>query len=45
MKILPKFWQKALFGAVIATSVIAGCSTQQLEKNPATDVTHLRYQS
>ncbi len=45
MKILPKFWQKALLGAVIATSVIAGCSTQQLEKNPTAEVTHLRYQS
>lgn len=45
MKILPKFWQKAFLGAVIGASVIAGCSTQQVDKNPASEVTHLRYQS
>ena len=45
MKILPKFWQKAFLGAVIGASVIAGCSTQQVDKNPTAEVTHLRYQS
>ena len=45
MKILPKFWQKAILGAVIGASVVAGCSTQQLDKNPTAEVTHLRYQS
>src|SRR5690606_17979478 len=45
MNILPNLWQKVLLGAVIASSVIAGCTTQQLEKNPAAEVTHLRYQS
>jgi len=45
MKILPKFWQKALLAAVITSSVVAGCSTQQVDKNPASEVTHLRYQS
>ena len=45
MKILPKFWQKAILGAVIGASVIAGCSTQQVDKNPTAEVTHLRYQS
>lgn len=45
MKILPKFWQKALLAVVITSSVVAGCSTQQVDKNPASEVTHLRYQS
>ncbi|OAL77466.1 ABC transporter substrate-binding protein [Acinetobacter terrae] len=45
MKILPKFWQKALLAAVITSSVVAGCSTQPVDKNPASEVTHLRYQS
>lgn len=45
MKILPKFWQKAFLGAVIGVSVVAGCTTQQVDKNPASEVTHLRYQS
>ena len=45
MKILPEFWQKAILGAVIGASVVAGCSTQQLDKNPTAEVTHLRYQS
>lgn len=45
MKILPKFWQKALLAAVITSSVVAGCSTQQVDTNPASEVTHLRYQS
>lgn len=45
MKILPKFWQKAVLAAVIGASVVAGCSTQQVDKNPTTEVTHLRYQS
>lgn len=45
MKILPKFWQKAVLAAVIGASVVAGCSTQQLEKNPPAAVTNLRYQS
>lgn len=45
MKILPKFWQKALLAAVITSSVVAGCTTQQVDKNPASEVTHLRYQS
>ena len=45
MKILPEFWQKAVLAAVIGASVVAGCSTQQVDKNPASEVTHLRYQS
>ncbi|MFC6167540.1 ABC transporter substrate-binding protein [Acinetobacter terrestris] len=45
MKILPEFWQKAVLAAVIGASVIAGCSTQQVDKNPTTEVTYLRYQS
>src|SRR5690606_24463126 len=45
MKILPEFWQKVVLAAVIGASVIAGCSTQQLDKNPTTEVTYLRYQS
>ncbi|NNH78061.1 ABC transporter substrate-binding protein [Acinetobacter sp. ANC 5380] len=45
MKILPKFWQKAVLAAVIGASVVGGCSTQWVDKNPASEVTHLRYQS
>lgn len=45
MKILPKFWQKVVLAAVIGASVVAGCSTQQVDKNPTAEVTHLRYQS
>jgi ABC-type nitrate/sulfonate/bicarbonate transport system substrate-binding protein len=45
MKILPKFWQKAVLAAVIGASVVGGCSTQRVDKNPASEVTHLRYQS
>ncbi|NNH86697.1 ABC transporter substrate-binding protein [Acinetobacter terrae] len=45
MKILPKFWQKALLAAVLTSSVVAGCTTQQVDKTTSKDVTHLRYQS
>ncbi|OTG75897.1 ABC transporter substrate-binding protein [Acinetobacter terrae] len=45
MKILPKFWQKALLAAVITSSLVAGCTTQKVDKTTSKDVTHLRYQS
>lgn len=45
MKILPKFWHKAVLAAVMTGSVVAGCTTQQVDTQTQTDVTHLRYQS
>jgi len=45
MKILPKFWQKALAAVTISTSIIAGCSTQQVEPQNAKTTPSLRYQS
>lgn len=45
MKILPKFWQKALAAVAISASIIAGCSTQQVEPQSAKTTPTLRYQS
>ena len=45
MKILPKFWQKALAAVTISASIIAGCSSQQVEPQNAKTTPTLRYQS
>ncbi len=45
MKIRPEFWQKALVAVIISASIIAGCSTQQLEQQSAKANPTLRYQS